>query len=293
MGAVGQIPQHRALRLQLAAIAGTEPATSLFELRFRLASGGMGQDFIPIRELERAARSIVNRGQLTDVYIGAAPRVRRDGTAAAIERVWCAWADLDGRAAIERLRDFRPLPSIVIRTGSEDHAHVFWPLGSAVRPRFAQRANRRLALALGADAKATDPARILRPAGTFNQKHTPPRRVVCTRLELDTFTLDEVVGRLPDDRRYVPPPRPAGQPATGDPSNVIEGLARIVREAQIGNRNAALFWAACRVREQVDDRKLDDAEGRQALKDAALAAGLAEHETDRTLASALDTRVPA
>ena len=38
-------------------------------------------------------------GSELNVYSGAAPRVRKDGTAAAVERVWTLWADLDARDA--------------------------------------------------------------------------------------------------------------------------------------------------------------------------------------------------
>ena len=145
-----------------------------------------------------------------NVYIGAAPRVREDGTAQAVERVWTLWADLDGREALRRLAAFRPLPSLVIRTGSPDHAHAYWPLREPVSPDAAQRANRRLALALGGDMAATDPARILRPAGSLNHKHDPPGLVRCTRLELDVFTVEQVAGPLADSPHYAP--RPAATP---------------------------------------------------------------------------------
>jgi hypothetical protein len=288
------IPQDAALRLQLAVIAGNEPATSCLEIRSKRARGpGMQQDFIPVRELDRAARCAINRGQMTDTYVGVAPRTQRKGSADAIERVWCLWADCDGPAALDRLRAFRPMPSIVIRTGSEKHVHAYWPLRGPTPPDWAQRANRRLALALGADEKATDPARILRASGTLSHKYAPPRPVVCTRLELDAFTLDQVVGRLPDDPRYLTPSRWVREPIASDPSSVVDGLARTVREARVGNRNAALFWAACRIRECAEHGELDGDQAREALRDAALAAGLGEQETDRTLDSALDMRAAA
>lgn len=289
-----QIPQLEALRLQLAAFAGNEPASRYFEVRAKKISGkGMMQDWIPILELDRAARSVLNRGQLTDCYIGVAPRTQRNGTVDAIERVWCLHVDCDGRESVARLAAFRPLPSIVIRSGSADSAHAYWPLRAPVPPEWAKRANRRLALAIGADMNATDAARIMRPAGTFNFKHGEPRPVVCTRLELDVFTFAQVIGHLPDDRDYVPPPRARSRTRPSDPSKLLDGLIRTVGAAAVGNRNAALFWAACRLRER-DACEIDDAEGRDALRDAALASGLSEPETERTLDSALSaTRAAA
>jgi hypothetical protein len=91
MGSVTEISQPEALRLQLAMIAGGEPRGSYFELRWRREnSKGMGQDFISVREAPRAARAILNRGQMGDVYVGAAPRARELGTAAAVERLWAS-----------------------------------------------------------------------------------------------------------------------------------------------------------------------------------------------------------
>jgi hypothetical protein len=277
------IPQDVALRLQLAAIAGNEPAASYFEIRSKRASRpGMRQDFIPIQELDRAARSAINRGQMTDTYVGVAPRTQRKGSADAILRVWCLWVDCDGPSALDRLGAMRPMPSVVIRTGSENHAHAYWPLRAPVPPDWAQRANRRLALKLGGDEKATDPARILRPGGTLNFKHSPPRPVLCTRAELDTFTLAQVICFLPDDPRYLAcRPRPPVARVASD-NKLLDGIVRTVRDAANGNRNSALFWAGCRVAEH----ELG-VEAVEALQSAALASGLHEDEITDTLRSAL------
>jgi hypothetical protein len=286
------IDQAAALRLQLAAFAGSK-TSGYFEIRSKRTNGrGMEQEWVSIAEPDRAARCAVNRGQATDCYIGAAVRTRRAGGLDVIESLAVLWADCDSRGALERLSAFRPLPSLVIRSGSDDSAHAYWPLQVPVAPAWAKRANLRLALALGADRNATDAARVLRPAGSFNFKHHPPRPVVCTRLELEVFTISDVVGHLPDDRDYVRPPvqtRPAGPLA--ETSKLLDGLVRTVREAPgppNGNRNCALYWAACRLRERVAACEVDSAEGRAALREAALCAGLDERETDRTLDSALD-----
>ncbi|MDQ6807526.1 MAG: hypothetical protein M3065_21830 [Actinomycetota bacterium] len=144
---------------------------------------------------------------------------------------------------------------------------------------------------LGADPAATDPARVLRPAGAFSFKHGEPRPVVCTRLELDAFTLAQVVGHLPDDPRYLAPPtRATADLRRMDFSTVLQGLLRTVSDAPVGNRNNALFWAACRVRERADAGDINDGEAREALRQAALTASLAECEAERTLESALDAQ---
>ena len=281
---MSDIPQRYALRLQLALIAGGEPSSSFFEIRYRLPTGGMRQQFFPLGDVGDVMAAIDHLAQSTDVYLACAPRVRRDGTASAIERVWCLWADCDGADALEHLRAFSPLPNLVIRSGSDDSAHAYWQLDKPLSPAWARRANLRLALALGADRAATDAARILRPAGTLNWKHDPPRPVVCTRLELEVHTFDAVVGGLPDDPAYAPRPIPAPR-RVASPSRLLDGLVRTVHEADVGNRNRALFWSACRASEH----GLDQVEASEALRAAGLAIGLAEFEVQRTIQSGLET----
>lgn len=192
------IDQRGALRLQLAMIAGNEPDGAFFELRYRHPRGGMRQAFQPIGRPDGIVDTIVHAGALTDVYASAAPRAREAGRADAIERVWCLWADCDGEASVKALDAFRPRPSMIIRTGSGPNVHAWWALRDPLTAEHARRANRRLAHHLGADMRSTDPARILRPAGTSNHKHDPPQPVVCERVEMRSFDAREIVGGLPD-----------------------------------------------------------------------------------------------
>lgn len=282
------IPQADALRMQLAAIAGNEPATSLFEIRSKRIRG-MAQMFIPVRELHRAATAILNGGQLADVYVSAAPRARENGTAEAIERVWCSWVDADSPEAVARLRKFQPWPSIVIRSsGTDNRMHAWWPLKESVSPAHAVQANRRLALALSADRAATDAARIMRPIGSLNHKHNPARPVKCVRLELDVFSVREIVHGLPDDPAYAPRPAPARRTFAGrETATPLAGLARVVREAPVGERNHRLNWAAYRAGEHVADGKLDHDMAEGELLAAAVDVGLGEREALRTITSGL------
>ena len=279
------IPQRDALRLQLAMIAGNDPPTRRLELRWRNARGKMARQFFGTRELDRATSAIQNVSQIGDTFIGAAPRVRDGGTARDVEHAWTLWADLDDAEALARASEFTPAPSIIITTGSGG-GHGWWQLNRPLPGPWAQRANRRLARALGGDLAATDPARVLRPAGTRNYKHEPPRPVVCVRLELDAYTADQVVGRLPDDRSYRPVPsvvlpgRPSGRS--------LDALARVVREAAEGERNRLLYWSSCRAGEHVRAGRMDAETATATLRDAALAAGLSELETDRTIRSGLE-----
>ena len=186
------------LELYLNALYGAEPAGAYVELRGRRPTGGMGQVFYPVREVGKVAAAIRRRGPATDVYVGVAPRSREQGTRAAIEHVHVLWADCDGELAVAALRAFRPLPAIVVASGSGSNVHAYWPLLSPLAASHAERANRRLAHALGADVRCADAARILRPPETFNHKGEAPAPVVLRRCKVEVFEPAEVVGHLPD-----------------------------------------------------------------------------------------------
>jgi len=80
----------------------------------------------------------------------------------------------------------------------------------------------------------------------------------------------------------IQPPRPlpqvTGRWVVGEPG---EALVQVVRDAQPGNRNNALHWAARRAAERGSPPGLIER-----LRAAALAVGLAVHEVERTLRSA-------
>jgi hypothetical protein len=269
---------HEALLLQLAALAGDEPASSFLELRTLRPDGGPGpRQFISVRELRQAVDAVLAMPEI-HVYIGGAPRMRESGTAADVERCWCLWCDSDTDEAVEALRRFRPTPAIVVAT-SPGRVQAYWPLKRPVSPTWARRANRRIATALGSDLAATDPARILRAVGSYNHKHSPPTPVVALRVELDVFDAGKVAGKLPDAPGEAPArPSPVVPGAQGRGS--VAGLVRTVRDAQPGNRNARLYWAACAARDEGHD------DAREELRETALATGLTEREVERTLDSA-------
>ena len=212
------IPQRDALRLQLAMIAGNDPPNRRLELRWRNARGKMARQFFGLRELDRATSAILNVSQIGDTFIGAAPRVRDGGTARDVEHSWTLWADLDDAEALDRVNEFTPAPSIIITTGSGG-GHAWWQLNRPLPGPWAKRANRRLATALGGDLAATDPARVLRPAGTRNYKHEPPRRACVSNSASTPPTRSSAVSPTivhmsawppwccPADRRAVPSTR--------------------------------------------------------------------------------------
>jgi hypothetical protein len=217
-----RIPRHeqrQALELQLAAIAGREPPGGLFEVRYKLPGRrGMGQLFHDCHRRQAILDTIGQLARRTDVYIGCAPRRDPHGTRDAIQNIWCLWADCDGPDAVDRLMAFRPLPAIIIGSGSPNSVHAWWPLREPLRPGGAEGGNRRLAAHLGADPKATDAARILRPAGTLNHKHDPPGAVECVRLEIEP--------RLPTALDVL-----ANVPALHEPEPITHLRARMPRSA--------------------------------------------------------------
>ncbi len=164
----------------------------------------MGQVFDPPTRLRGLATRAVALGRRTDVYVGCAPRTRRHGGRDAVKRAFVLWVDCDGEHAVAALEDFEPAPSIVIASGTGSNCHAYWPLIEALAAEEIERANRRLAHALGADPASADAARILRVPGTLSWKHEPPTAVEALRLDTrQRFERGDVVGSLPD------PPSPA------------------------------------------------------------------------------------
>ena len=110
--------RHETATRLLAALAGSSGRGELLELRYRLDDGQrMGQIFDRSTRLRALATRAIVLGRRTDVYVGCAPRTRRHGGRDAVKRAFVLWADCDGDAAVEALRDFEPAPSIVIASG--------------------------------------------------------------------------------------------------------------------------------------------------------------------------------
>jgi hypothetical protein len=138
-------------------------------------------------------------GRRADVYVGCAPRTRRHGGRDAVKHAHVLWADCDGEDAVAALADFEPAPAIVIGSGSGTNCHAYWPLVEPLGRDELERANRRLAFALGADPASADAARILRVPGTLSHKHDPPTAVGALRLDPAVrMNVADVVGGLPD-----------------------------------------------------------------------------------------------
>jgi hypothetical protein len=212
----------RDLVAYLAVLGGPDAAGDYLELRYRADGGGMRQRFIDAARPSAAAAAITALARSRDVYVGCVPRRRRAGGKNALARSWTLWADCDTTASTAALEDFAPQPAIVVHSGHGLHA--YWPLTAPLPPAPLERANRRLAVRLGACLSAvTNAAAILRPPTTTNFKYDPPAPVVLARFTAERFTGEQVTGRLPDPPgRRPPPPDGEPRPRSHDPLHAIE-----------------------------------------------------------------------
>jgi hypothetical protein len=159
----------------------------------------MGQIFEPPTRVGGLATRALALSRRTDVYVGCAPRTRRHGGRNAVRRALALWVDCDGQDAVAALSEFEPAPSIVITSGTASNCHAYWPLAVPLARDELERANRRLAYALGADPASADAARILRVPSTLSHKHAPPAPVQATQLDGERrFLAAEIVESLPD-----------------------------------------------------------------------------------------------
>jgi hypothetical protein len=185
------------------AIAGREPASSYLEVRHLQPDGERwAQRFFQVEDHARAADFALRAGAALDCYMSGAPRVRRRGRSADVERAWMLSADCDTAAAIRSLEHFDPQPAIVIASGGltregRPKVHGHWPLNQAVGREAIKVAKSKLAHALGSDLAVTDAARVWRCPGTLNHKGEP-RPVECITFTKQTFTVAEVIGDLPE-----------------------------------------------------------------------------------------------
>jgi len=199
-----------AARRYVGALFGGAPDGALVEVRFRVPSG-MGQRFHSVSLLGRLVESIVALSARTDVYVGVLPRRRRGGGRAdVIERAAVVWADCDTGESVRALRAFRPWPGMVVAS-SGGNRHAYWFLTETASLEVVERTNRRIALALDADVRCSDPARILRPGGSVNRKRAVPEAVRLLYLapaeRVSVADLDRVLPAEPPPREPVIRPR--------------------------------------------------------------------------------------
>jgi len=151
-----------ALERYLRVLAGPAPSVRLLEIRFALRYRDMGRLFIAAHNAYGAGRLIRRLAVRTDVYVGVCLRSRRSGGRDAIAEAHLAFVEIDSPDALDRLRAFRHPPTMIVSSGSPGHAHAYFALSAPVSASELERANRRLAHALGGDLASVDAARILR-----------------------------------------------------------------------------------------------------------------------------------
>jgi hypothetical protein len=191
-----------AAELYLRILTAYAPPKTLLDVRYRTRRHDLGQLFID-SDAHNAARTIIRISRWSDVYVGVALRVRRRGTRQDIAPTPLMWADCDTPAALAALHAFQPSPTMIITSGTPQHAHAYWALTRSLNAEEIEDANSRLAIALGADPRCTDAARILRPCGSLNHKHQPPRPVELHHYTTMRYRPVEILTALPP----TPPPR--------------------------------------------------------------------------------------
>jgi hypothetical protein len=205
---VGQVSAAERYLRMLTENAG--PRT-LLDVRYRTEEGGIARIFLPATS-NVAASTIESIGSRTDVYVGCALRVRRRGTRDDIAPTALVWADCDTPEALAALEAFPFRPTMIVASGSTAHTHAYWTLTHPLGTDELESANRRLAMALGADTRCADAARILRPPGTLNHKHDPPRPVELIEQTAVRYRPEELLAALPPLARHEQttdaPPRP-------------------------------------------------------------------------------------
>jgi hypothetical protein len=205
------------------ALYRSAPAGSFVEVRFR-RSDGMGRRFVEVDRLDRLVGTVLSLAARTDVFVGVVPRRRHGGGRRdLVERAGVLWVDCDSSESVEALRRFRPMPAMVVSSGSNQNRHAYWFLDEPAELDVIERVNRRLAGALDADLRCADAARILRPVGSVNRKHSPPVAVRLLRLPArECVAITELEQRLPADPSPVMAPAARRSRPTGTGADRLE-----------------------------------------------------------------------
>ncbi|MGH2941459.1 MAG: CHC2 zinc finger domain-containing protein [Solirubrobacteraceae bacterium] len=181
----------------LEALFGSARPRTLVEVRWR-AGAGMRRRFVPVGDLGAVAAAVAELGHAHDVFVGVLPRWRRSGRRAdVVGDGRTVWVDLDVEDGLRALGAVDPPPRLAVASGAAGHVHAYWSLRRAAAPGVIERANGRLAFALGGDLGAIDAARILRPPGTTSFKHDRPVELAASDGPALT-SLGGLVGGLPD-----------------------------------------------------------------------------------------------
>ncbi len=168
---------------------------------------------------------------------------RAKDTAAPVRALY---ADGDGAQVSEDA----PEPSVVVES-SPRRTQLYWLLSRPVEPRAAERLNRRLARAVGADMSGWDLTQLLRVPGTHNRKYAdaPGVSVTETTGELhDPEELDRVLPELPDS------------PGLGDDGKIPDPVSPAMEDEEVLEkaRNAKNSEKFARLYDEGDTSGHDD-----------------------------------
>jgi RepB DNA-primase from phage plasmid len=175
-----------------------------------------------------------------DLFIGVAPRSRKEGTKAAVEEVWAVWVDLDRADATDVLERFEPQPALVVATGTPGHLQAYWPLTEPAAPHDVERVNRALAVRLGGDRAVADASRMMRLPGSLNCKHHPAVRARLVSAGDQRFTLAELEEALAEAQD----PGEA-QPGPGADDEPSEPVQRVLGALSGVKRSGSGWQALC------------------------------------------------
>jgi hypothetical protein len=153
------------------------------------------RDWFGLRDLDRLPRRAAMLTQSYNVWLSAAPRRDRGGTADDVAYAACLWADCDTAVAVAALRAFRPVPTLVVRSSTLDgeRLQAWWGLTERLASDEIEAPLRRLAAALGSDTSVCDRARVLRAVGTTNHKRARPEPVEAVHFTGEVHALDTVL----------------------------------------------------------------------------------------------------
>jgi hypothetical protein len=202
------------LRLYLRVLCATSAQAQWLDVRWRAPKHPMRRRFIAAHQARQAERLIASRAFQGDVYVGVALRdSNTQGGRAAIGASHLAWLESDNPRSAALVESFPHPPSLLVASGSPGHVQAYWTLDRRCNVDELERLNRRLAIALAGDPGSTDAARILRPPGTLNHKHDPPRPVTLLRFNSGLpVTVEQLHSALPvdpDPDTWRPAPRSA------------------------------------------------------------------------------------
>lgn len=161
----------------------------------------------------------------------------------AVSRVRAVWAERDKQG-----RNLPLLPSIEIETSpGKRHDYLIIDPASRLDVSDAQRINRQIARDCNADSAATDVARVLRLAGTWNLKAEPVRARIKAVTDV-RYAAADILAAFPCPPPKAPPLRSATIVLPHRyASAVVAGVQRDLALAREGCRNDSLNRAAFRL----------------------------------------------